>query len=295
MTEFNRLLEEARELLPQAVALRRRIHRQPELGLDLPLTTAAVLDGLQGLPVDIARGPSTSGLVVSLAGARPRPHDPVARRHGRVADAGGDRARLRQRDPRPHARLRPRFAHRDAGAGGASAQPPSRRTRRHREVHVPARRGGLCRRPPDDRGRPDRRRPEARRRLRPAHLPELQTRHDRRPARPAAGLGRHLDDQGEGARRPRLDAACGGRPGPGRLRDRPCPQRDGHPPYRRLRSGRADLRQDHRRHGQQRDPRDGRDGRHPAGHLRGGARHRASRASGGSPPTSPRRICARPR
>jgi amidohydrolase len=71
MTEFNRLLDEARELLPQAVALRRRIHRQPELGLDLPLTTAAVLDGLQGLPVDIARGPSTSGLVVSLAGARP--------------------------------------------------------------------------------------------------------------------------------------------------------------------------------------------------------------------------------
>src|SRR5437763_6669511 len=67
----DRLLAEARELLPAAIALRRQIHRQPELGLDLPLTTAAVLDGLQGLDVEIARGPSTSGLVVSLAGTKP--------------------------------------------------------------------------------------------------------------------------------------------------------------------------------------------------------------------------------
>src|SRR5437763_10736048 len=67
----DRLLAEARELLPAAIALRRQIHRQPELGLDLPLTTAAVLDGLQGLDVEVARGPSTSGLVVSLAGTKP--------------------------------------------------------------------------------------------------------------------------------------------------------------------------------------------------------------------------------
>jgi amidohydrolase len=71
MTELHRLLDEARELLPAAVALRRRIHAKPELGLDLPLTTAAVLDGLKGLDVEIARGPSTSGLIVSLSGAKP--------------------------------------------------------------------------------------------------------------------------------------------------------------------------------------------------------------------------------
>src|SRR6516162_3837888 len=71
MSELHRLLDEARELLPAAVALRRRIHAEPELGLDLPLTTAAVLEGLQGLDVEIARGPSTSGLMVSLAGTKP--------------------------------------------------------------------------------------------------------------------------------------------------------------------------------------------------------------------------------
>jgi amidohydrolase len=71
MSELHHFLDEARGLLPAAVALRRRIHAEPELGLDLPLTTAAVLDGLQGLDVEIARGPSTSGLVVSLAGTKP--------------------------------------------------------------------------------------------------------------------------------------------------------------------------------------------------------------------------------
>src|SRR6516164_6809313 len=71
MSELNRFLDEARELLPAAVALRRRIHAKPELGLHLPLTTEAVLDELRGLEVEIARGPSTSGLVVSLSGTKP--------------------------------------------------------------------------------------------------------------------------------------------------------------------------------------------------------------------------------
>jgi amidohydrolase len=70
MAELATFLDEAKELLPTAVALRRRIHAQPELGLDLPLTTQAVLDGLQGLDVEIARGKSTSGLIVSLTGTK---------------------------------------------------------------------------------------------------------------------------------------------------------------------------------------------------------------------------------
>src|SRR5712691_1364411 len=64
-------LDEAKELLPAAIALRRRIHAKPELGLNLPLTTAAVLDALKGCVVEIARGKSTSGLVVSLSGTKP--------------------------------------------------------------------------------------------------------------------------------------------------------------------------------------------------------------------------------
>ena len=70
MPDLSRFLDEAKELLPAAVALRRRIHRKPELGLDLPETTQAVLDGLEGLDVEISRGPSTSGLMVSLTGTK---------------------------------------------------------------------------------------------------------------------------------------------------------------------------------------------------------------------------------
>ena len=71
MTDTKRFLDEAQQLLPAATQLRRRIHKQPELGLNLPLTTQAVLDGLDGLDVEIARGKSTSGLIVSLAGTKP--------------------------------------------------------------------------------------------------------------------------------------------------------------------------------------------------------------------------------
>src|SRR5260370_15473772 len=71
MSELHRFLDEARGLVPAAVALLRRIHAEPELGLDLRLTPAAVLEGLQGLDVEMAQGSSTSGLVVSLAGRKP--------------------------------------------------------------------------------------------------------------------------------------------------------------------------------------------------------------------------------
>ena len=67
------LLPEAAELLPDAVALRRRLHQNPELGLQLPETTAAVLESLDGLDLEIAQGPSTSGLVATLRGAKPGP------------------------------------------------------------------------------------------------------------------------------------------------------------------------------------------------------------------------------
>ena len=64
------LLEEARALLPAAIALRRRIHAKPELGLDLPLTRRCSTSCASS-DVEIARGPSTSGLIVTLTGTRP--------------------------------------------------------------------------------------------------------------------------------------------------------------------------------------------------------------------------------
>ena len=54
--------------LPAAIALRRAIHAEPELGLDLPRTTAKVRAALAGLPLEIREGPSTSGLMAILRG-----------------------------------------------------------------------------------------------------------------------------------------------------------------------------------------------------------------------------------
>jgi amidohydrolase len=67
------LMAEAGELLPDAVTLRRRIHANPELGLDLPETAAAVLDSLEGIDLEIARSEKSSGFLATLRGTRPGP------------------------------------------------------------------------------------------------------------------------------------------------------------------------------------------------------------------------------
>lgn len=61
-------LAEAEALLPDLVALRRAIHREPELGLHNPRTTAKVRAALAGLPLEFREGPSTSGVVATLRG-----------------------------------------------------------------------------------------------------------------------------------------------------------------------------------------------------------------------------------
>ncbi|MGI9615612.1 MAG: M20 metallopeptidase family protein [Acidimicrobiales bacterium] len=62
------LLADARELLPDAVRLRRLIHREPELGLELPLTQAKILDSLAGLDLDVTTGTALSSVVATLTG-----------------------------------------------------------------------------------------------------------------------------------------------------------------------------------------------------------------------------------
>src|SRR5271156_1664925 len=54
--------------LGAAVDLRRAIHAEPEVGLDLPKTTAKVRAALAGLALEIREGPSTTGLVAILRG-----------------------------------------------------------------------------------------------------------------------------------------------------------------------------------------------------------------------------------
>ncbi|MFZ5668444.1 MAG: M20 metallopeptidase family protein [Pseudomonadota bacterium] len=56
-------------LLHDAIELRRAIHREPELGLHLPRTTEKVLKALEGLPLEIRQGPSTTGVLAILRGS----------------------------------------------------------------------------------------------------------------------------------------------------------------------------------------------------------------------------------
>jgi hippurate hydrolase len=67
------LLQDNAEILPDLVALRNQLHRQPELGLDLPLTQAAVLAALAGLDLEILKGRGLSSVVAVLRGPTPGP------------------------------------------------------------------------------------------------------------------------------------------------------------------------------------------------------------------------------
>jgi hippurate hydrolase len=71
---YEQLLTGARTLQSQTVAMRRDIHREPELGLDLPRTRAIVLDGLSGLDLEINQSQATTGFVAILRGARSGPN-----------------------------------------------------------------------------------------------------------------------------------------------------------------------------------------------------------------------------
>lgn len=65
------LASSAEVLLPDLVALRRAIHAEPELGLHTPKTAAKVRAALAGLPLGFREGPSTSGFMAVLEGAKP--------------------------------------------------------------------------------------------------------------------------------------------------------------------------------------------------------------------------------
>src|SRR4051812_22499708 len=67
------LLAESADRLGEAVTLRRRLHRRPELGLQLPATQEAVLESIDGLGLDVHLGAATTSLVATLDGTRPGP------------------------------------------------------------------------------------------------------------------------------------------------------------------------------------------------------------------------------
>jgi amidohydrolase len=67
------LLRAGQELLGPAVALRRRLHAYPEVGLDLPETQLTVLEAISGLDLKVSTGTATTSVVAVLEGGRPGP------------------------------------------------------------------------------------------------------------------------------------------------------------------------------------------------------------------------------
>lgn len=67
------ILTAALAVADDAVQLRRRIHRHPELGLALPRTQAAVLEAIDGLGLDVRTGRRATSVIARLAGKRSGP------------------------------------------------------------------------------------------------------------------------------------------------------------------------------------------------------------------------------
>jgi amidohydrolase len=82
------VFDDAVSIAPEISELRRAIHREPELGLDLPRTQAKVLAALDGLPLEITTGQALSSVTAVLRGGR-------ADEAGRSDSDGGDGQRGR--------------------------------------------------------------------------------------------------------------------------------------------------------------------------------------------------------
>ena len=65
--------QEAAQIAGEIAELRHAIHREPEIGLDLPKTQAKVLAALDGLPLEISTGRGLSSVTAVLRGARNGP------------------------------------------------------------------------------------------------------------------------------------------------------------------------------------------------------------------------------
>ena len=63
-----RVRDEAARISGEITELRHAIHREPEIGLDLPKTQAKVLAALDGLPLEISTGRELSSVTAVLRG-----------------------------------------------------------------------------------------------------------------------------------------------------------------------------------------------------------------------------------
>ncbi len=67
------VIEDARAIHDEIIELRHAIHKEPEIGLNLPKTQAKVLSALDGLPLEISTGTTLSSVTAVLRGGRPGP------------------------------------------------------------------------------------------------------------------------------------------------------------------------------------------------------------------------------
>jgi amidohydrolase len=65
--------DDAAKIAAEIAELRHAIHREPEMGLDLPKTQRKVLDALDGLPLEITAGQGLSSVTAVLRGGKPGP------------------------------------------------------------------------------------------------------------------------------------------------------------------------------------------------------------------------------
>ena len=67
------LLSASKSMDDTTIEIRRAIHAEPELGLELPETQSKILEALTGLGLDITLGESTTSVVAELDSGRPGP------------------------------------------------------------------------------------------------------------------------------------------------------------------------------------------------------------------------------
>ena len=141
----------AAKLAGEIAELRHAIHRDPEIGLDLPKTQRKVLDALAGLPLEVSTGTAVSSVTAVLRGGAP---GPVVLLRGDM-----DALPVTEETGLPYASAIPGAMHacghdlHTAMLVGAAKLLCARQdgAARHGDLHVPAGRGGLRRRPAHDR------------------------------------------------------------------------------------------------------------------------------------------------
>ncbi len=159
----------AEAILPDVIEIRRRIHRRPEIGLQLPETQAVVAEALHGLGLEPRLGRATSSVTAVIEGGRPGPTillradmDALPLRE----DTGLDFAS--EIDGAMHACGHDTHVAMLLGAARLLVERRGQ-LRRQRPADVPAGRGGLPRRPRHARRRAAGRRADVARAVRPAH------------------------------------------------------------------------------------------------------------------------------